>query len=465
MPRPLIRHTRPIAVPPMAGQAVAPAHRRQLTPPIPTPPDGPTLPSLKTSVEITYTWNQLDLGDYSQNSSTPILLGYMADKWLDATRARVTARGGDLSEVDITTTPGSVQFTGEAVFDFLACGFDVVSLGHSAPKEHIAVIRAKADKDIEVIHQLMNFDSINQNTPWNQVEDENRAYLRQFAVVSDATSGDDSDGLNRYGCRSIDKFELVGISDEEPWTWDAGTVTCAPNSAPNFTKHTWDINVATAGAADGWCDKMLDLGSQDSWVNFFLSGSTWLTEGFVIDNILDSQFKGGATNDYPADFDTTAEYHGAAVAQPGLGGTGMKGMLARMEYLASLDPSGNFKVWGNAPDAVTSYPASLLQHRFVEHWFRVYDGGWRRRTLAELSASIDLMAAEGIRINVGGLTDGNGPIEPWFTGTGPGGLDGTWAELSAKVDDADAGDLFIAQACRATSNGHLFWQPEFAVPA
>ena len=431
--------------------------RRGRFPELPSGPPAPAAPTtLKTSVELTYTYDLQDPDSDLLNASSPVLRSYNADKWLDATRARITARGGNLAEVDITTTPGSVYFNGEAVHDFLACGFDLVSLPHSVPKEHLARIRAKANKDIEIIHGFMNFESVSQSSPWNQYEHANRNFIVPSAIVSAPQHG--------YDCYSVDKYELYQRQGGDPYTWPVGTVACAPPDTANFSKHSWEIKLDTAGLCDVWSESMLDTTIQSAWIQGFITAGTWLSEGIIVDNILPAPYKGGATNDFPALYDTDA-YLGVRGEQPGVsGGSGMKGMLGRLGSLAAADARGKFYIWGNCDETVDHYSDTDLSNRFLEHFFRKYDGGWQKRLLTELEAAIDVMVANDIRINVGGLTD-QGDIDAWFTSTGPGGIYGSWPDLRSKVAAVGWRDKFFAQACRATTDGHLFWQPEFEEPA
>jgi hypothetical protein len=439
----------------------------------PTSSAEPAVPKLKTSVDINYTFDLTTHSSPLQNASSAVLRGYNADKWLDATRARITARGGSLEEtypgsgiipVDITTTPGSVHFNGEAVWDFLACGFDLIHLGHSAPKEHVAAIRAKANKDVEIIHGFMNFESISQSDPWHQVEDGMWAHSGLHWLQSHPDSGDMSDGLNRYFCSSIDKYEKTDMSSKMPWTWPFGTVACAPNPTINFSKHTWECEVASAGYCDSWALVVLDHTEQESWIANFMTGSEWQTEGVIVDNILNTPEYGTATNDLPAPQGAVG-YVGTKGTGPGAtGGSAQKGMLGRMNFLATNDARGKFKIWGNCADNISAYSSTDLAHRFIEHFFRKYDGGFQKRLLTELEASIELMVTNNIRMNVGGVTD-VGQIDAWFTSTGPGAPYGTWADILAKVVAVDGLDYFFAQACRTSSNCHLFWQPEFEEPA
>ena len=432
-------------------------------------PSGPTStlpttpPTIKTAVEITYTFNLSNFSDFSQNASSAFKKGYNSAKWIDATRARITARGGSQAEIDETTTPGSVSFNGESVLDFLACGWDIVSLGHSAPKEHIAEIRSRANKDIEVLHQLIDYESIAQNSPYNQLLDGMYNLSKANYLVSDPTSGMDNDGLNGYGCDALDVYEALDRSGSYPnWVWTpANVVGCPPGQPGTFSKHSWQVDVTTPGYADNW--SAIILSDQEAWIQNFITGGVWMTEGIVIDNILNAPLVVPAlTNAYPAGY--AAGYLGSAPPPPQTGGTGMKGMLARIQYLAQSDARGKWKVWGNAPDSEATYSAAELAHRFVEHWFRKNTGSFVKRTLADLQASMDATCGQGIRINVGGL-DGPGSITGWFTSSGPGSVYGTWAELQTHVNGNGYRDLFYAQAGRATSGGYLFWQPEFEEPA
>ncbi len=414
--------------------------KRASGPPRPGPRPTPgAVAKLKTGIEIIYTFNLLDPNDFTQNSSVAVKKGYNWDVVVDAVRARITARGGMQGEIVETAT--TVAFTGESVFDVCSIGFDVIWLGaHSPPKEHIAQIRARCTKQVEIVIGFFNFESITQYPAFHNVVRELDAY--QFTKLIE------TDDPNVFGCYVIDKFET-----------DSGPSACPPARPATFGKHTLDVRIDTPGIVDGWCDLLIGP-VQDAWHQNYLVGGNLVIDGIVVDNLLSNPFKGIASNEYPDDWGT-APYLGAkGTGQDDAGGSGQMGMLYRLRALAAL----GFTIWGNAGDQLTTYSSADLNRRFVEHWFRKYVGpGFTKRTLGELQFSIDAMRAADVKMIVGGL-DGPGIITAWFTSPGPGGVYGTWSDIQAKVVSADALQHFVVESCRTTGGGYLYWQPEFAIP-
>ena len=403
-------------------------------PNVPLPGAGPQ--KLKTAAFLTYTYSDQDPDDPSGIESSSMLKGYNADVVLDVVRDKLATLALDGNVNDDGT---SVSFEGWAALIFLSL-FDVAIMGeHLQPLSHVEAIRSlAAPRQIEIIQGFVNLESINQAAPHNALWEPLRDLSKANWLPADPTSGPGGDGENAYGCTAIDYFEDL------PWTIATtnDAIGCPPVDASHpSTKHSWVVDVGASGYAAGWAATLAGI-LEARYIDAF---AAMQLDGVLCDNGLTGPLRtSAATNGFPASY-TDERYH--------------DGFVEALDAVRVSLPSS----WVNTADHLDFWSASEFPHRFVEHWFRKFSGSFVKRTLGELQASIAAMRSAGVRIMPGGLS-GPGSVTGWFTGPGPGGVYGTWADLAEKVAEVDGFGHFVVQSARATSGGWLYWQPEFRHP-